>query len=116
MGGGEGFEGGVDVALEGAAKGGEDRSADLAEMSDLLGRPVELLPFPEKAVSASSELKASWPAWAIPLGLTLREGAAYRAAGVNLLVGPFAPAHSRAPWRRSLIAAGERRRKRGRRL
>jgi Tfp pilus assembly protein PilN len=80
--------------------------ADLEEWSRLLGRTVSRLPFPARGVTARAEAMESWPSWAIPLGIALRDGMLHRSVGANLLVGSFAPAHLRTPWRRHLIAAG----------
>lgn len=80
--------------------------ADLEEWGRLLGRTVERLPFPARGVTARAETLVSWPSWAIPLGLALRDGVLGRPVGANLLVGSFAPAHLRTPWRRHLVAAG----------
>jgi len=79
---------------------------DLAVWSEALGRPVELLPFPAEGLVDESGGAVTWPEWAIPLGLAMREGAGRQASQINLLQGPFAPAQEAGPWKRLAAVAG----------
>ena len=79
---------------------------NLEQWCDQLGLPVAVLPLPTDTVAVQSDSEVSWPAWAIPLGLALKEGYAKKASAINLLQGPFAPAREHGPWRRAAITAG----------
>ncbi len=81
-------------------------SQNLAAWSQALGRPVDLLPFPAEGLVDESGGAVPWPAWAIPLGLALREGAGRQASQINLLQGPFAPSQESGPWKRQAIVGG----------
>jgi len=82
------------------------RDQDLPDWSSALGSPVELLPFPGDGIADESGEAASWPDWAIPLGLALREAFAREGSQINLLQGPFAPARSGGPWKRLAAVGG----------
>jgi len=86
--------------------GPEARAQSLPDWSTALGRPVELLPFPGNGVLDESGETATWPEWAVPLGLALREAFARQGSQVNLLQGPFAPARSTGPWKRLAVLGG----------
>jgi general secretion pathway protein L len=86
--------------------GSDARSQDRAEWAAALGRPVEILPFPTNGVVDASGESSSWPDWAIPLGLSLREAFSRQGSQINLLQGPFAPAHSTGPWKRLAVMGG----------
>ncbi len=86
--------------------GPDAASQDLAAWSAVLGVPVEVLPLPAENLTVRSPPALPWPAWAIPLGLALREGYAKGASQVNLLQGRFAQAGDVGPWKRRAVTAG----------
>ena len=79
---------------------------DLDAWNQHLGLPVQLLPLPTNVVTTSADGGLAWPAWAIPLGLALKEGYAKGASTINLLQGPFAPTRESGPWHRKAVTAG----------
>lgn len=79
---------------------------DLGAWEAALERPVALLPFPAEGLIDASGDGESWPAWAVPLGLALRDAAGRRASQVNLRQGSFAPTQESGPWKRVAAMAG----------
>ncbi|MHB8763577.1 MAG: type II secretion system protein GspL [Deferrisomatales bacterium] len=79
---------------------------DLEAWRAALGVPVQLLPFPREGLSVVDDGGVAWPAWAVPLGLALREGYAKGASQINLLQGAYAPAREAGPWKRQAALAG----------
>lgn len=82
------------------------RAQDLCAWEAVLEHPVDLLPFPSEGLVDASGEGASWPGWAVPLGLALRDAAGRRASQVNLRQGPFAPTRESGPWKRMSALAG----------
>ena len=78
---------------------------DLDHWNQRLGLPVQLLPLPADVAAAPVGDDLPWPAWAIPLGLALKEGYAKGASTINLLQGSFAPTRESGPWRRTALTA-----------
>ncbi|GAB4262335.1 MAG: hypothetical protein Kow0092_12620 [Deferrisomatales bacterium] len=81
--------------------GSEALAQDLDRWRSALGVAVEVLPLPSEGVTVHSDGGVAWPAWAVPLGLALREGYAKPASEINLLQGPFAPQRETGPWKQA---------------
>lgn len=77
---------------------------NIADWNEALGATTELMPFPAEGAITDATAKQSWPGWAIPLGLALREVYSRETYTINLLQGPFAPVHEETP--RKLAMAG----------
>lgn len=78
---------------------------DLDLWNEQLGLPVQLLPLPGNVTTGEAGAEMPWPAWAIPLGLALKEGYAKEASTINLLKGSLVPLRDTGPWRRTALAA-----------
>ena len=86
--------------------GPEALAQDVEAWAQALGLPVRMLPFPSPTLVDETGGEYPWPAWAIPLGLALREGYAGQGSQVNLLQGNLAPGQDKGPWKGLAIRGG----------
>ncbi len=69
------------IMVTGAAAG----EIEMAQWSNDFGVTVAKMPYPSSLQNGSAQASASWPEWAIPLGLALRELLPKSSSRINLL-------------------------------